>query len=554
MTQGSRRPTTETNGVVSGSNPTDSGRRTIAVYCLLVVLGVCGGAWMVGVGPAPDGGGSLVSDAWSVTMLLTGGGLMGSFSDESPLFEHTTDAVALLALGGGRPVVRRANDRFADRFAPDDREAAGRATDDLDGFPTLDTDDVRRARAGESFETDHDAGDRTYLVRVVPSDPDADPALSYVVVTDVTDRVRRAAARRERSRVTELLETATRMTNAERPGEVFDLATATLMDTFGYDAVSLSVDGELVRQFGADDPVDPAAMGTVGNGEDSVERTDVEREGGTWARVLTLPLDSRGVIQVARRRERSGGRTETPTEALLATHLGEVLAKIDREGRLEAERDRVAFLNRVLRHNLLNGLNVVQARAEVLEGGVDPEVENHLRTIRTRVADLIDRLEKIRTFVRAFPADDDDLRPVALRDAVRTQVGTVDEVYPDADVGIEGELPAVAIRGDELFREALDSVLSNAIEHNDNEVPTVRVSAHAEGSEATIRVEDDGPGIPESRARSVFEEGVSASDDPNHGVGLYLVSEVVDMYGGDVWVERADLGGAAFCLRLPVAD
>lgn len=68
----------------------------------------------------------------------------------------------------------------------------------------------------------------------------------------------------------------------------------------------------------------------------------------------------------------------------------------------------------------------------------------------------------------------------------------------------------------------------------------------------TILVEDDGPGISaENRAR-VLERGVRTDETvPGHGLGLAMVRETVELYGGSLAVDTSPLGGARVELHLP---
>jgi two-component system sensor histidine kinase PhoQ len=65
-------------------------------------------------------------------------------------------------------------------------------------------------------------------------------------------------------------------------------------------------------------------------------------------------------------------------------------------------------------------------------------------------------------------------------------------------------------------------------------------------------VEDDGPGISEGDRARVLERGVRADENvPGHGLGLAMVRDTVDLYGGRVAIERSELGGARISLALP---
>jgi two-component system sensor histidine kinase PhoQ len=67
-----------------------------------------------------------------------------------------------------------------------------------------------------------------------------------------------------------------------------------------------------------------------------------------------------------------------------------------------------------------------------------------------------------------------------------------------------------------------------------------------------IVVEDDGPGISAGDSSRVLERGVRIDQQvPGHGLGLNMVRDTVDLYGGTLQIERSELGGARISLALP---
>jgi two-component system sensor histidine kinase PhoQ len=67
-----------------------------------------------------------------------------------------------------------------------------------------------------------------------------------------------------------------------------------------------------------------------------------------------------------------------------------------------------------------------------------------------------------------------------------------------------------------------------------------------------IIVEDDGEGISEADSARVLERGVRADERvPGHGLGLAMVRDTVDLYGGTLKIERSELGGARISVALP---
>jgi signal transduction histidine kinase len=67
-----------------------------------------------------------------------------------------------------------------------------------------------------------------------------------------------------------------------------------------------------------------------------------------------------------------------------------------------------------------------------------------------------------------------------------------------------------------------------------------------------LSVEDDGPGIaPEDRARAL-ERGARIDEQvPGHGLGLAMVRDTVELYGGSIGLGESALGGTRVDLRLP---
>jgi two-component system, OmpR family, sensor histidine kinase PhoQ len=129
-------------------------------------------------------------------------------------------------------------------------------------------------------------------------------------------------------------------------------------------------------------------------------------------------------------------------------------------------------------------------------------------------------------------------------------------VYAHKDLSLELDVAAgslfVGDRGD--VTEMLGNLLDNACKWCRGRV---RLTARNDESapvrqRLVITVEDDGAGIaPEDRPR-VLQRGVRADESvPGHGIGLAMVRDTVDLYGGGLEVDESMLGGARFSLHLP---
>ncbi|KLV04743.1 ATPase [Photobacterium aquae] len=97
----------------------------------------------------------------------------------------------------------------------------------------------------------------------------------------------------------------------------------------------------------------------------------------------------------------------------------------------------------------------------------------------------------------------------------------------------------------ELFGNLLENAYRFCIEQ-------VVVHATEQGNNYVIRIEDDGPGVPESMREAIFQRGVRADQlNPGQGIGLSVCHEIVMSYNGTIHVEDASIEGAAFVITLP---
>ena len=232
----------------------------------------------------------------------------------------------------------------------------------------------------------------------------------------------------------------------------------------------------------------------------------------------------------------------------------DVTERVRHEEELERERERLELMNRLIRHNLLNSLNVVEARLAFLEGEVEGDAAEHLRTARNRTESMVQLVETIRSLMTAIADRGElDLEPVSLNDVVERELTAAREMFPDAE--FDAEMPRdVAVAANELLEEVVENLLVNAVQHNDKPTPEVTVAVAADEETATLTVADNGPGVAPDMEAKLFDKGAKGFDSPGTGFGLHLVREIVEAYGGDVSAENLTPTGTKFVVTLPRAD
>lgn len=216
---------------------------------------------------------------------------------------------------------------------------------------------------------------------------------------------------------------------------------------------------------------------------------------------------------------------------------------------------RLNVFNRVLRHNLRNDLSVVSSHGETIQQRTDDE---SIAESTASILDASERLLKISRNVRSAekaltlePGGDDGTR---LHPLIEGMLETLAEEY---DGEFEYEVPKDIVVS--LPEEQLDLVLShlveNALEHNDSDTPSVRVTVRYDAEAAyplRLSVIDNGPGIPELE-RQVIETGDETALAHTSGVGLWIVRWTVTSVGGNITFAEREPRGSIVSIDFPTA-
>lgn len=146
--------------------------------------------------------------------------------------------------------------------------------------------------------------------------------------------------------------------------------------------------------------------------------------------------------------------------------------------------------------------------------------------------------------------------PVEVAQVAAELRATLLRVYAGKDLSLELAIaPATLFIGDRGdLTELLGNLLDNACKWCRSRVRLTASSDESAGARErlTLVVEDDGAGISADDRARVLGRGVRADQNvPGHGLGLAMVHDTVDLYGGQLSIDSSPLGGARFSLRLP---
>jgi signal transduction histidine kinase len=290
---------------------------------------------------------------------------------------------------------------------------------------------------------------------------------------------------------------------------------------------------------------------------DDVEPSDRLQLSDTPARsTIVHPLGEYGVFITSATTPETVSETDRLLSGIVATTLASVLDRRSYERRLEGQRDNLRLLNEMLRHDVRNDLQLVLAYADALRDHVDEDAEWYLDTIREAGEHAVDLTTTAREMADVMLAAEEARARIDLQPVLLGEVETVRSTYPEATFVVEGSIPDVTVVADGMLDSVFRNLLKNAVQHNDADDPHVWVSVEADAETVTVRVADDGPGVPDAHKAAVFGKGEKGLGSEGTGLGLFLVDTLVDRYGGTVRIEDAETGGAAFVVELQrvVAD
>jgi two-component system phosphate regulon sensor histidine kinase PhoR len=216
-------------------------------------------------------------------------------------------------------------------------------------------------------------------------------------------------------------------------------------------------------------------------------------------------------------------------------------------------------------HQLRTPLHTLKGSLGLLRHGQCPTPEI-AQEFLDRAAGAVDRLSTlVDDLLEVFRMESGrlqlQLRPVDLADLVQETLRNLNDCCRQKEIAL---LTAV---GDELLlvdadrhwlSQALTNLVENAVKFSERG-GTVRLAVSTDSAGITVRVTDQGPGIPAESLPRLFDRFYQAESRAKRagqgsGLGLYIVKGIVEAHGGTVGVESTVGKGSSFFFTLPKAS
>ncbi len=252
---------------------------------------------------------------------------------------------------------------------------------------------------------------------------------------------------------------------------------------------------------------------------------------------------------------------ELDTIRFRTARLREDLSAADRQARLSHQLSLLGQFTAGFMHEFNNPLSIVSSRIEVLlEERKDDE---------PLCADLRQMLQEARymgniarTLLQALRRErgEEGFEPAVLPKALAEAAAAQERLGEEQGVRLLLELadaPRVNLP-EHVVSEVVRGLIANslqALRGREGGMIWLRLEPYRAGSpKVTLRVEDNGPGVPDAIRERLFEPFVTQSPGRERlGLGLFLAASLLDMYGGAVRYETRNEGGASFVVEIPPA-
>ncbi|MBZ9706743.1 histidine kinase [Mesorhizobium sp. ESP7-2] len=293
-------------------------------------------------------------------------------------------------------------------------------------------------------------------------------------------------------------------------------------------------------------------------------KTELEQEIGTFQRRLLTYLGLFGIgmiainaiaillgLQPLRRvrnalamvREGTAQRLDGRFPAEIEPLANETNALIENNKRI-VERSRTQVGN--LAHSLKTPLAVLLNEGRALGGAKGQLIAEQAASMQKQIDHYLQR-------ARVAAQRDSVVYRTPVTPLVRRMVRVLQKLNPQTNLSVSLPATEIVFAGErEDLEELLGNLLENAMKWARSAVSVTVAPLTGSGDNLfEISIEDDGPGIPEDKAREAMKRGRRLDETkPGTGLGLAIVADLVNEYGGGLVLERSGMGGLKAVVRL----
>lgn len=215
-------------------------------------------------------------------------------------------------------------------------------------------------------------------------------------------------------------------------------------------------------------------------------------------------------------------------------------------------------------HELKTPVSTVHVALEAIQNFGVIHDEKKTRSYLSIAQAELDRLDVLINKILKVKAFEDgqlnwDIQVVDLKNLLYKvqQVLLVFLKEKSAKLDLQLDSKDILIKGDPVhLTNAFINLVENAVKYSKDH-PRVTITSHHNDRYVHIEIEDNGPGIPDMYKEKIFDRFFRVPDNnkhniKGHGLGLSYVKEVIVRHDGHIELEKSDITGSRFTIKLPI--
>lgn len=203
-------------------------------------------------------------------------------------------------------------------------------------------------------------------------------------------------------------------------------------------------------------------------------------------------------------------------------------------------RERLKMLNKIIRHDIANDFIVIKSAINIYRRTSDAKMIDEIERRVDKSLNTIDNYRKYESFIDL----NQDLYELEIAEILNDIIAG----FPKIKFNIQGNCKVFA---DNALDSVFTNLITNSIKHGSSTKIDVKISL--EDNMCKINFIDNGTGIPDKIKGKIFDEGFFHGKAGHTGIGLHIIKQTIERYGGSISIEDNKPSGAVFIINLKKA-
>ena len=228
--------------------------------------------------------------------------------------------------------------------------------------------------------------------------------------------------------------------------------------------------------------------------------------------------------------------------------------------------DQANFYKDLFAHDISNILQVINSSAELISYHLgESEKSKDIKNVSDIIKRQVERGSKLVSNVRTLSELEEEeisIKPTKICNSLKKSIEFIKKAYTDREVNIlvDSIKKEYSINANELLQDIFENILINGIKYNDDSKVDIliKISNQKIDNINYLKMEfiDNGIGVPDNKKNIIFKRGNrELKGSKGMGLGLSLVSKILNSFNGKIWVEDRVKGdhtkGSNFIILLP---